>query len=126
MKFKNILLIDDDADDQDIFLTAVNEISNEVKCLTLGSAVEALKQLESGGIHPEAIFLDLNMPVMSGQDFLIEIKKREQLKDIPVVIFTTSSHRITANMMMNLGAHDFITKPNKFDMLVEILKPFLN
>ena len=125
MKYKNILLIDDDTDDQDIFLTAVSEISDDVKCLALGNAAEALLQLESKDIFPDAIFLDLNMPVMSGQQFLIEIKKRTQLKNIPVIIFSTSSHYNTIKIMKDLGAHDFITKPNKFDLLVEILKPFL-
>lgn len=126
MKYKNILLIDDDVDDQDIFKTAVGDITDDVNCIALTSGAEALLKLEAKLIIPDVIFLDLNMPVMSGQQFLVEIKASERLMQIPVIIFSTSSYPATITMMKNLGAHDFITKPNKFDKLVEILTPFLS
>ncbi len=72
------------------------------------------------------IFLDLNMPVMSGQQFLIEIKKNSQLQNIPIIIFSTSSHIETIRLMKELGAHDFITKPNKYDKLIDVLKNTLS
>ncbi|MBA2613668.1 MAG: response regulator [Bacteroidetes bacterium] len=126
MLYKNILLIDDDEDDQEIFLSAVNEIADNVNCYALSNAAEALKKLESKTIIPEVIFLDLNMPVMSGQQFLIEIKKNSQLKNIPILIFSTSSHIETIRLMKELGAHDFITKPNKYDKLIDVLKNTLS
>jgi CheY-like chemotaxis protein len=121
MQYKKILLIDDDEDDQEIFLTAVTEVSEKTECLAISDATEALEKLSSESISPDVIFLDLNMPVMNGQQFLIEIKKRDRLKDIPVIVFSTSSHKATIELMKDLGAADFITKPDKYDELVKIL-----
>lgn len=123
--FKNLLLIDDDEDDQEIFLTAVSAVSAQVVCTAMSNAAEALKKLAKKDIDPDVIFLDLNMPVMNGHQFLEEIKKDVTLKNIPVIIFSTSSHPGTIQSTKKLGAHDFITKPGLYDELVTILKPLL-
>ena len=81
MPYKNILLIDDDDDDQEIFLSAVEQVSESVTCVALGNATEALHQLTTKAIVPDIIFLDLNMPIMNGQQFLTEIKKNAALKN---------------------------------------------
>jgi CheY-like chemotaxis protein len=126
MKYQYILHIDDDEEDQEIFLSALNEVPGNFNCIAISDATEALRQLEGKMMRPDVIFLDLNMPVMSGQQFLIELKKNSQLKTIPVVIFSTSSHSVTINLLKELGAHDFITKPERFDELVHILKSTLS
>ena len=125
MIFSNILLIDDDDDDQEIFLTAVQEISDTVQYNSISSAREALQKLSTGELVPEVIFLDLNMPLMSGQEFLFQIKQKEKLSKIPVIIFSTSSDPSTVELTKDLGAYDFITKPGDFDQLVDILKPLI-
>lgn len=123
MHFENVLLIDDDEEDTEIFVTAMREVSTKVACRIMYSASEALQKLESGEIEPEVIFLDLNMPIMNGQKFLEEIKKNPDLRDIPVIIFSTSSQPGTIRLTKELGAYDFITKPESFDGLVKILNP---
>lgn len=125
MAYRNILLIDDDDDDQEIFLEVVEEISQEVVCTALSDASEALQKLTDGELQPDVIFLDLNMPVMSGQQFLTEIKQRPGLKHIPVIIFSTTSHTSTISQTKALGAADFITKPRAYNDLVNILAPLL-
>jgi CheY-like chemotaxis protein len=126
MSFRNILLIDDDEDDHEIFLTAVQSISSSVTCRALYNAKEALELLKENKLNPEVIFLDLNMPVMNGQQFLTEIKKDKELKNIPVIIFSTSSHQPTIELMKELGAHDFITKPERYDSLIALLTPIIS
>lgn len=126
MPYRNILLIDDDEDDTEIFLTATEEISDKIICNTFFSAFVALKKLSAKEITPEVIFLDLNMPVMNGQQFLVEIKKNADLKSIPIIIFSTTSHIATIQTVKDLGAHDFITKPGRYDELVTLLKPLLS
>lgn len=126
MAYRNILLIDDDEDDQEIFLEAVSDISQEVTCTALSNASEALQQLRSGELRPDVIFLDLNMPVMSGQQFLAEIRQQPGLPDIPVIIFSTSSHAATIAQTKEMGASDFITKPGTYNALVNILTPLLH
>ncbi len=121
MKYQNILIIDDDEDDQEIFLAAVKEVSPTVDCKAFDSGIEALKQLRLHTITPEVIFLDLNMPVMGGQQVLTELKNDPALQNIPVIIFSTSSRPSTIQDMKELGATDFITKPSGFKELVNIL-----
>ncbi|MEP6738143.1 MAG: response regulator [Chryseolinea sp.] len=123
MPYRNIILIDDDEDDQEIFSTAVKQISHSIIYTFFFDASEALKALAKMEVAPDVIFLDLNIPVMNGQQFLELIKKNVGLKHIPVIIFTTSSDANTIRTTKELGAHDFITKPDSFDELVNHLKP---
>ena len=126
MHYQHVLLIDDDIDDQEIFLTAIKRVSASVNCIALDDATNALQKLIVKDLSPDVIFLDLNMPVMHGQEFLREIKKNEALKNIPVIIFSTASHSTTIQRTKELGAHDFITKPGKFEELVQVLEPFFS
>lgn len=121
MSYPNVLLIDDDEDDQDIFVAAVNKLSAGISCTAMGDARQALTKLAAGAVTPDVIFLDLNMPLMNGQQFLMEIKKLEKLKDIAVIIFSTSSNKTTIQLCKELGAADFITKPNTFNELADVL-----
>ncbi len=125
MPYRSILLIDDDAEDHEIFLSAIALISDELQCITFTNAREALGKLLNKDLDPDVIFLDLNMPIMSGQEFLMEVKKRVETQNIPVIIFSTSSNPSTIKLTKEMGAIDFITKPNRFDALVDILKPLL-
>jgi len=122
MKYNSILLIDDDEDDQVIFMAGIRDVSKTVICNCMFNAKKALEILDKGELNPEVIFLDLNMPIMSGRQFLTEIKKREPLSKIPVIIFTTSSNKSTIEDMFNLGAANFITKPGRYEELVSILR----
>src|SRR4051812_25501663 len=109
---KTCLLIDDDQDDQDIFMIALNDSGKAVKCYTADNAVFGLKHLDSNpDFVPDYIFLDLNMPGMNGKQCLVEIKSRPFLKNVPVVIYSTSSLPRDIEETKTLGAAAFITKP---------------
>jgi CheY-like chemotaxis protein len=125
MPYRNILLIDDDEDDQEIFMTALEKVDSTIYCDRLFDAREALSKLNAQEISPDLIFLDLNMPVMNGQQFLAAIKKIEELKNIPVIILSTSSLQSTKQLTKELGAMDFHSKPENFQDLVKILKSIL-
>jgi len=124
MAYRNILLIDDDSDDQEIFVSAVEMVFDAVNCITFFNAKEALQQLVKRQIAADLIFLDLNMPVMSGQQFLAEFKKSDL--EIPVIILSTTANTVMIQQIRELGATDFITKPDKFNDLVVKLKEILN
>ena len=83
MQYSRVLLIDDDEDDQELFLLAMKEIAASIECITLDNARSALTQLENRALIADVIFLDLNMPAMTGQQFLTELNKREVLSRIP-------------------------------------------
>ncbi|MDF2455021.1 MAG: response regulator receiver protein [Cytophagaceae bacterium] len=125
VKHASILLVDDDEDDQEIFFAALEELSYPGVFKPLSSAIEALKLLKGGQVKPDLIFLDLNMPIMNGQQFLKEIKNTVNAQHIPVIIISTSSNPQTIQQTKELGAYDFVTKPDKFDELVNKLKPLI-
>jgi CheY-like chemotaxis protein len=121
MRYHNVLLVDDDIDDQEIFLMALETITPAVTCTIAGSGHEALKKLHEAQTQPDVIFMDLNMPLMSGEQVLKELKQHERLQQIPVIIFSTSANPATIQQTRNMGAHDFITKPNSFNELTSLL-----
>jgi DNA-binding NtrC family response regulator len=121
MLFETILHIDDDPDDHEIFYTALRKVNDIINYNAWTNAGKALATLIAKKLTPDIIFVDLNMPAMNGQQFLVEIKKRENLWHIPVIILSTSSHIGTIELIKKLGAYEFITKPNSFDELVKIL-----
>ena len=125
MGYRNILLIDDDQDDQEIFSAAVGKISGAFTYNARSNATEALEHLMMDILQPDLIFLDLNMPVMNGKEFLAAVKRTEKLKNIPVIIFSTSASRAAIQLTKDMGALDFITKPDKFDSLVILLQSVL-
>ena len=69
---------------------------------------------DSKAPRPDLILLDLNMPKMDGRSALSLIKKDKGLKNIPVVVFSTSSASSDRKLTMDLGARSFITKPSSF------------
>lgn len=125
MKYTNILFIDDDEEDLQIFQAALEQISTTIKYNYFTDARKALEQLRLGIVTTQAIFLDLNMPSMNGHEFLAQLKQEEKLKDIPVIIFTTSSDSSIREMTLSMGAIDFLTKPNDFKDLIALLTPFI-
>ena len=113
---KTILLVDDDHDDQLLFMLALEEIGKNISCHVAKNGQEALSIL-TDTLSPDLIFLDLNMPVMNGFDFLAEREKDERLKNIPVVIFSTTSDLGTVKKTYEMGANVFFKKPNDFPTL---------
>lgn len=120
MTYKNILHIDDDSDDCELFMQALEAVS-PATYTAIHNPVEALQKLIKQEIKPDVIFLDLNMPIMSGIEFLIQIKKQEKLKEIPIIIFSTSQLDDIIHEAKEHGAFDFISKPNNFNDLKKIL-----
>jgi CheY-like chemotaxis protein len=120
-----ILLVDDDEDDQLIFTDALREIHFSYDCLIANNGLTGLALLEAEENPPAMIFLDLNMPLMNGAEFLRQIKKHTIYRLIPVVIFSTSNNPIDKEKMLNLGANRFITKMAEFKILKSKLSELL-
>jgi CheY-like chemotaxis protein len=126
MKQKKIcLLIDDDSDDQEIFVLALEHINKDFVCVVASNGHEALGKLTTANSPlPDYIFLDLNMPRMNGKECLKEIKKNTLLNHIPVIIYTTSSMASDKSETASLGASGFITKPFSLPELIDLLLIF--
>lgn len=122
-----ILLIDDDKDEAEILQTAIAEIDHSTQFNYISNCAEALKLLKQKEIPaPNLIFLDINMPRMNGLDCLQEIKRLDHLKNIPVVVYSTSSASRDVNEAMAHGAQVFWEKPNLYLELVKKLKELIH
>lgn len=111
-KAKNIFLVEDDEDDQQFFKEAIKDIDDNI-CLSLAiNGIDALLKLSSMSILPDLIFMGINMPLMNGLDCLKKLKGNARLKDIPVVILTTSSNVYHHQLPFTLDASSFLSKPS--------------
>lgn len=127
MQYK-ILLIDDDSDDRFFFRDAVKEIADEqVSCITLDDGYKLITTLtQDDSRKPDIIFTDINMPGMSGWEVLSLVKKHENFKAIPVVMFSTSKHAEEITRAKKLGALCFFNKPSDFDDLIYALREVMS
>ena len=124
---KRLLLIDDDRDDADIFQEALSETDSTAAFSFIEDGRQAVQKLaERGAQAPHIIFLDVNMPAISGWECLKQLKKHDALKDVPVVMYSTSSHQREQAMAKELGAATFMTKPNNFNELKKKIGELMN
>jgi len=123
---KMILIVDDDPDDVQFFCNALYESNKPYYCISVTNAEEALLFIENTLINPEFIFLDLNMPRVDGKECLIKLKSNPQSKNIPVIVYSTTSHTKEIEELYKLGAAKFITKPDNMKVLINAISDILN
>jgi CheY-like chemotaxis protein len=125
-----ILLADDDADDRLLAQDALAEsrLVNDLHFVEDGE--ELMEYLQRRGVYanpaksprPGLILLDLNMPRKDGREALREIKADPNLRQIPVVVLTTSKAEEDVFRSYDLGVSSFITKPVTFEGLVQVMR----
>jgi CheY-like chemotaxis protein len=118
---KLYFIVDDDQDDQELFIEALQALDENCQCVTAFNGQEALQKLKTLPQWPDFIFLDLNMPLMNGKQFLAEIKKLDDARDIPVIIYSTSTETKDVVETIQMGAVFFLQKPNRFEDLSKAL-----
>jgi len=117
------LLADDDTDDKTLFCEALAEIDPGIVCHTASDGKEALAILSQKQIEkPSIIFLDINMPVMDGWQCLGKLKASSDHRDIPVIMYSTSSYQRDIELALESGAFCFFTKPSDYRELRTILR----
>lgn len=122
----SILLADDDIDDCTFFEEALNGLPLSTHLTSVNDGEQLMKQLtnETNAI-PDVLFLDLNMPRKNGFECLIEIKLSKRLKNLPVVVFSTSMEQEVVNRLYKNGAQYFIHKPAAFQKFKKIIQQTL-
>lgn len=125
-----ILVADDDEDDRMLIADAFDEarLRNPIDFVTDGE--ELMDYLKQSGRYadlkddflPGIILLDLNMPKKDGRTALKEIREDPNLRNIPIVVLTTSKSEEDILKTYNLGVNSFITKPVTFEGLVEVVQ----
>ena len=124
---KNIFLADDDADDRIFFEDALKQVTIPTQLTLSSDGLELMSNLETviEPPPPDVIFLDLNMPRKNGFQCLEEIRNTPKLKDIPIVIFSTTANDDEVNKTYQLGANHYICKPRSFPLLVKAIETVL-
>jgi len=123
-----ILVADDDPEDCLLVQDALEEsrLCNELHFVHDGE--ELLDYLHQRGQYqdsaprPGLVLLDLNMPKMDGREALESIKQSPKLRQIPVIVLTTSQAEEDIFRSYDLGVNSYITKPVTFESLVEVMK----
>lgn len=119
----NLLLADDDEDDCSFFKEALDELSLPVSLVTVNDGVQLMDYLAANGSNnlPDLLFLDLNMPRKNGHECLKEIKEIDLLKNLPIIIFSTSLDIEIVDLMYAKGATYYIRKPGEFSKLKAVI-----
>ncbi|WP_179353735.1 response regulator [Winogradskyella vidalii] len=118
----HLLIADDDIDDCDFFQEAIDEIGR-ITLSVLNDGVALMNYLSSEPVnYPNLIFLDLNMPKKSGLQCLEEIKAIDTLKNIPIIIYSTSLDKTVVDQLYDLGAHHYIQKPGEFANIKKVVE----
>lgn len=116
------MLIDDDEDESDFFLLALQELP-PVKYRFADNARQGLAMLKAE--RPDLVLLDINMPAMNGMECLKEIRRTEGLKDVPVFIYSNSDEEKMQRTAIANGANGCFKKPQSMDDLKNLLKSIL-
>lgn len=118
---KILFLVDDDQDDREIFQEAIHSCNPDIDLIFASDGVEALQLLRSNKVKPDAIFLDYNMPRLNGLECLKKLKKNEDTRSIPTVMYTTSGDREQEKVILLLGADYYMRKTTSFTQLCDEL-----
>lgn len=117
-----VLLADDDKEDRTDFIEAFETLKIKTKVEVVKNGIELMQYLnESSTIIPHLLFLDLNMPKKSGLECLMEIKKLDRLKNLTIVIYSTSSSEKDIDETFINGANVYLKKPAHLTILKKML-----
>ena len=128
MKNSTILWADDDMDDLMLMRQILEDLDHSYDIHEVYNGREALDflhQAKKDGQLPCLLILDMNMPVLNGRETLAILKSEEDLKDLPVVVFTTSSSKMDEMFCARFGVK-MLTKPPNYDNLNDTIKEILN
>ena len=127
MKNRHVLWADDDMDDLMLMRHVLQDLGDSYAITEVHNGQEALDYLTAAKEKKELpclIILDMNMPVLDGKETLSLIKKDDELKDIPVVFFTTSNSQMDKLYCQHNGV-EMITKPPQYAKLKEAVEKLL-
>jgi two-component system, chemotaxis family, response regulator Rcp1 len=122
-----ILLVEDNPGDVRLTTEALRDAKVRNRLTVAYDGVEALAMLRRQGPHaavprPDLILLDLNLPKKGGREVLAEIKQDDGLKDIPVVILTTSQAELDIVESYRLHANAYVTKPVDLEQFLKVVQ----
>jgi chemotaxis family two-component system response regulator Rcp1 len=125
-KLLNILLVEDSPSDVRLIREALKKTSVPVNIVVASDGVEAMDYLKNAERHfaerPDLVLLDLNLPRKNGREVLAEVKSSPNLKQIPVLVMTSSKADEDVHQAYALNANCYITKPADLEEYVAVVR----
>ena len=118
---KKILIVDDEPDVLKLAVFRLKKAGYEI--LTAFDGQKALSLIRNE--KPDLILLDLRLPILDGPEVCKQVKNNEELKQIPIILFTATLDAAVAEKAKELGASDFILKPFDSEELLEKITSIL-
>lgn len=129
IELKTILLVEDNPQDVELTLEALSEYKLANSVVTVGDGVQAIEYLLCEGDYknrdtgnPAVILLDIKMPRMDGIEALTIIRSNDKLRQIPVVMLTSSREDPDVKKCYSLGANAYVVKPVGFGVFMKAVK----
>jgi CheY-like chemotaxis protein len=126
-----VLYVEDEDAAVFLFETALKEAKIELDLYRVSNGEDALAFLNRTGAYggaprPDLVLLDLNLPRKSGLEVLSDIHQNDALRDLSIVVFTSSSLAADRKKSLALGAQEYITKPSSFDGFLTAIRTVCN
>jgi CheY-like chemotaxis protein len=127
LKYKKIVLVDDDEDDRQIFTDIVLGVDPDawVEFAENGLDMVALLDKTPDEDLPGMIILDQNMPRMTGKESLVFLKDSPRYRHIPTIVYSTYQVEDFYQECLELGAQDVVAKPDTMQAYREMVEQFL-
>src|SRR5271154_510512 len=130
MSDKTILLVEDNADDEELTVRALKKNNLANSLVIARDGVEALDYLHGTGPHagrdtselPGLVMLDLKLPKIDGLEVLRRLRADERTRRLPVVVLTSSKEELDLIKSYNLGANSYIRKPVDFNQFTDAVR----
>ncbi|GIM29290.1 histidine kinase [Clostridium polyendosporum] len=119
---KKILIVDDDPRNIFVLAAALEDCGAEI--IEAENGKEALEKLKNEFV--DLILMDIMMPVMNGYEAIKEIRNTDKIKHIPIIATTAKSLKDDREKCMTAGANDYISKPIDYDILITLIKAWIN
>jgi len=119
---KKILIVDDDPRNIFVLAAALEEYGAEI--IEAENGKVALEKLENEAV--DLILMDIMMPVMNGYEAIKSIRNTDEIKNIPIIATTAKSLKGDSEKCMEAGANDYIAKPIDYDVLITLVKAWIN
>jgi DNA-binding NtrC family response regulator len=124
---KTVILIDDDQDDLDMVKETIMSIDNSIRCTSFVYPEEALRVVANElAFIPDYIFIDINMPMLSGDILLAEFRKLKKFESSVITMFSTSIPDDMSRKLKEAGANFTFQKPHKFEDYVALLQTIIS
>jgi CheY-like chemotaxis protein len=120
---KTVVIIDDDSDDLDIMKEALSQVDSSLLCISFVYPDEAIRLLSKELILlPDFIFIDINIPRISGDECLRHLRSIKEFDSIPIIMYSTSMPAVVAQTLQLKGANFTFQKPFEFRGYVSVLE----